>query len=244
MLDLAQSTCRVDLPEGFDVAAPVDLRSAEAITGGLSNPEKMPGFAWGLPTHACVTGSQLRDVAGSVCGRCYAHERNRFAWGPVKAAYERRLAGIWHPQWVEAMVTTMLHRITIGEPWFRWFDSGDLQAYTMGCNILEVGARTPLIHHWLQTRELKWAQQLLAQEFIPPNVTLRVSGTMIDGLAPKGFPNSTRVLSKGYKASWQRLMRSSTKDAWFCPAPLQDNKCGNCRACWNRDVRVVHFLEK
>ena len=31
------------------------------VTGGLSKPSKMPGYAYNLPTHACIVGTKLRD---------------------------------------------------------------------------------------------------------------------------------------------------------------------------------------
>lgn len=84
------------------------LRDARAITGGLSFPSKMPGTSYGIPAQACKTGAKLAKVAGSVCHKCYAL-RGNYQWPAVKAAQQRRLAAINHPQWVDAMVTELTH---------------------------------------------------------------------------------------------------------------------------------------
>jgi hypothetical protein len=42
------------------------------ITGSLSKPSKMPGWAYGLPAKECKTGGKLAKVPGSVCYDCYA----------------------------------------------------------------------------------------------------------------------------------------------------------------------------
>ena len=62
------------------------------VTGGLSKPSKMPGYADNLPTHACIVGTKLRAVPGSTCFDCYAHERGRYRFSNVKEALNRRQA--------------------------------------------------------------------------------------------------------------------------------------------------------
>ena len=37
------------------------------ITGGLSKPSKMPGYAYNLPAIHCKTGSKLAQVPGTTC---------------------------------------------------------------------------------------------------------------------------------------------------------------------------------
>ena len=50
------------------------MKTSEAlkITGSLSKPSKMPGWAYGLPAKECKTGGKLQAVPGSVCYDCYA----------------------------------------------------------------------------------------------------------------------------------------------------------------------------
>jgi hypothetical protein len=42
------------------------------ITGGLSRPSKMPGYAYNLPAIHCKTGSKLAAIPGTTCHGCYA----------------------------------------------------------------------------------------------------------------------------------------------------------------------------
>ena len=94
------------------------------ITGGLSNPRKMPEYAFSTPAIHCKVGSKLRVVEGSVCRKCYAMKGN-YVWPNVKKALQRRYDSLYHPMWVTAM--TMLIRIKVKER-FRWFDSGDIDS--------------------------------------------------------------------------------------------------------------------
>ena len=48
------------------------IKELEAKIGSLSNPSKMPSFAWGIPIEYCVTGSKLALVDGTICKKCYA----------------------------------------------------------------------------------------------------------------------------------------------------------------------------
>ena len=94
-------------------------KEAKKITGGLSAPSKMPGPAYNLPAQACITGSKLVKIPGSVCHGCYAL-KGRYRFKNVKDALSRRLASIMDPRWIEAMVV-----LIDKEPFFRWHDSGD-----------------------------------------------------------------------------------------------------------------------
>jgi len=131
----------------------MNLKEAKEITGGLSSPSKMPGYAYNLPAWRCVTGVKLQAVAGSVCSGCYAM-KGRYRFKNVKDALNRRLNSLTHPQWVEAM-TTLVTWYSRKVPWFRWHDSGDLQGPDHLKNIFEVCNATPAVKHWMPTREVK-----------------------------------------------------------------------------------------
>ena len=98
-------------------------KEARKITGGLSKPSKMPGPAYNLPAWHCQTGAKLRKIEGTPCFGCYAM-KGRYRFSNVRAALERRLDSLDHPQWVTAMVALIK-----GQPWFRWHDSGDVQSH-------------------------------------------------------------------------------------------------------------------
>ena len=43
------------------------VKEIEAKIGTLSNPSKMPSYAWGIPIEYCVTGSKLAEIEGTIC---------------------------------------------------------------------------------------------------------------------------------------------------------------------------------
>jgi len=199
-------------------------REAREITGGLSKPSKMPGPAFNLPAWNCQTGSKLRKVKGTPCFFCYAM-KGRYRFPNVKAALNKRLERLEHPQWVDSMVTLINGRHwQKPEPVFRWHDSGDIQSAKHLTNIFEVCKRTPKTKHWLPTQERKYLQ-FLDPAIVPPNLIIRLSGSKIDGPAPKSWPWTSSVVTTGAT----------------CPAPKQQNECKNCRACWNKDITNISY---
>lgn len=74
---------------------------AHQFTGGLSNPSKMPGYAWGIPAWECKVGSKLAAIEGSTCSKCYARKR-AYTWPSVRQAYQRRFERMNNPRWIEA----------------------------------------------------------------------------------------------------------------------------------------------
>jgi len=71
----------------------VKKSEAQEIVGGLFAPSKMPGPSYGTSAFDCQTDSLLRNVAGSVCAKCYAR-KGGYVWSNVKEAHARRLATI------------------------------------------------------------------------------------------------------------------------------------------------------
>ena len=195
---------------------------AHEITGGLSKPNKMPGPSINLPTTACIVGSKLRDVKGSTCEGCYAHERGRYRFKNVKEAQNRRLAKLQDPRWIDAMVT-----LVTGQPVFRWHDAGDLQGAWHLTNIFEVCNRTPDTAHWLPTREAKFLR-LMDPEVVPKNLKIVLSDHMNDQARPPSWwPYTSGV--------------STDHEAVTCPASKQGNKCLSCRKCWDRNTKRVIY---
>ena len=193
-------------------------KEAIEITGGLSAPSKMPGPAFNLPAWACATGAKLAKIPGTPCHGCYAL-KGRYRFSNVRMALARRLESLKHPRWVESMVT-----LIDGQPWFRWHDSGDIQSAKHLTNIFEVCNRTPATRHWLPTQERKYLQ-FLDPAVVPPNLIIRLSGSKIDGPAPKSWPWTSSVVTAGRT----------------CPAPNQQNECKNCRACWDKDIKNIAY---
>ena len=206
------------------------MRVGEAlqlIGGSLGKVSKMPGLSYGISAHACITGSKLVTVPGSVCFSCYAM-KGQYIYNSVHTAHKRRLASITGPHWTAAMV------FLIGrskEKYFRWHDSGDLQSTEHLTKICAVAALTPKIRHWLPTRELQIVLSYVKRGgIIPANLTIRVSGTMINGTVTKQWLTTSSVHTE-----------KALDGAYICPAPQQDHKCGECRACWDKNVALVSY---
>jgi len=193
-------------------------KEAKEITEGLSAPSKMPGPSMNLPAVACITGAKLVKVKGSTCSGCYAL-KGRYRFQNVKDAMQRRLDRLHDPRWVDAMVT-----LIDKQPVFRWHDSGDIQSAKHLTNIFEVCNRTPGTRHWLPTQERKYLQ-FLDPGVVPSNLIIRLSGSKIDGPAPKSWPWTSSVVTAGRT----------------CPAPSQGNECKNCRNCWNKDIKNIAY---
>ncbi len=207
------------------------ISEATAIAGTLSAPSKMPGYATSLSAKKCPMGSQLRNVPGSVCEGCYAMGGN-YRYPSVRTAHARRLAGLRDPRWIEAMVTLIGARVDGADPYFRWHDSGDLQGAWHLANICEVARQTPKVRHWLPTREKATVKAYLrAGGVIPGNLTVRLSAAMVDGKAPSTI--GPLVTSTVHNAV--------TPIGYDCPARRQGNRCGDCRACWDRGVANVSY---
>ena len=200
----------------------MNLKEAKAITGGLSSPSKMPGYAYNLPSWECVTGVKLQAVAGSVCSGCYAM-KGRYRFQNVKDALNRRLNSLTHPQWVEAMTVLVAH-YSLKVPFFRWHDSGDLQGADHLKKIFEVCNGTHQVQHWMPTREAKLLT-LMDPAVVPKNLIIRMSSHMIDQGPVKFWPHTSTVVRAGKT----------------CPAQENNNQCGSCRRCWNKEINNVAY---
>jgi hypothetical protein len=202
---------------------------AKEITGGLSKPSKMPGFAYSIPAQACNVGSRLRSVQGSICSKCYAL-KGRYVFGNVKKALQRRLSSLVHSEWVEAMVFQINQT---GINVFRWHDSGDIQNLEHLERIAQVCRLTPDVRHWLPTREYALVTAYKEKHgSFPDNLNIRLSAYMVDGPLPDGAANRLGVTMSGVTSDPKKVS---------CPAYNQGGVCGSCRACWDKNQAVVFY---
>lgn len=201
----------------------MNKKQAASIAGTLSRPSKMPCKGTSLPASECNTGSKLRKVCGSVCSKCYAH-KGMYVFPNVQTALHGRLAGIDHPDWVDAMVT-LIGR----DEYFRWHDSGDIQSIKHLDNIAEVCKRTADTKHWLPTKEKSMLLKYLKDNVIPDNLTVRLSASMIDH-APPNVPVNTSTVHKDKPAFGVE-----------CQAYMNDGKCGDCRNCWDKSIDNISY---
>ena len=208
------------------------VKAAVEICGELSNPEKMPGYAYGLPADECITGSKLAKIPGTICHICYAKKGfyKVFEY-VVKPAHYKHFAAINHPHWVAAMVH-LIRRRCRNVPYFRWHDSGDLQSVKHLADIVEICRQLPNVNFWLPTREYFIVNEYrrTVGEF-PSNLVVRLSTAKVDQVHPTGF---------GLPTSGAHT-HEAPKGCWSCPARLQGNACGDCRACWDPEVMRVSY---
>ena len=196
----------------------MNTKEAWALVGGLSKPSKMPGWSIGIPAKECKTGAKLRLIPNSVCEGCYAL-KGCYVFKVVQEAQYKRLEAISHPDWVLAMATL----INSKKPdVFRWHDSGDVQDVQHLEKIFEVCKLTPAKRHWMPTREA-WIKDHMHKA--PANLVVRFSSPMID---------------QGPVKSWANTSTVSTKSR-SCPAPDNNNECGDCRACWDPLVKNIEY---
>lgn len=178
----------------------------------------MPWWSWSISAHDCITGGKLREIEGSTCGDCYALKGN-YNFPNVTAAHARRRAALDNDFFVPAFVTVLqrLAKFARRQPDFRWFDAGDLPNFETLQKIVAIAELTPEVQHWLPTRELQFVRRL--NGVIPANLTIRLSAPMI-GQTITPLPGTT----------WSGVDVAGVAQ---CPAPTQENKCGDCRMCWS-----------
>jgi hypothetical protein len=134
------------------------IKDIEKKIGTLSNPSKMPSYAWGISAKKCITGAKLAKIDGTICNKCYAL-KNHYLFRNVFDAHEIRRKAIEMPEWVDYMaelLTLKYKNLDKSRLYHRWFDSGDLQSYSHLMKIFEVCELTPHIKYWLATREYQF----------------------------------------------------------------------------------------
>ena len=195
------------------------LKLARIIAGSLGKPSKMPGLSYGISAKLCKVGAKLAQVVGSTCAGCYALKAN-YMYPSVQTAHAKRVAGLTSISWAQAMITQIGQS---GTDYFRWHDSGDLQSFQHLLDIVRIADALPGVKFWIPTREQGLIKRF-AENFgaFPGNLCVRVSAAMIDGKAPSGFENTSTVHA------------NAPAQGLSCPAPTQGNKCGDCRACWDK----------
>ena len=199
------------------------IKEANKIIISLSQPDKKPGYAYGLPPWECKTGAKLVKVPGSVCSGCYAMKGNYTRFPEIKKAQYKRLAATKGPRWVKAM-TAKINSVAVSKhKVFRWHDAGDVQDLKHLAKIFKVCRLTPGMKHWMPTREA-WIKKYIDRA--PANLVIRFSGTMIDQPAVKSWPNTSTVVTDGSRT---------------CHAPDNDGQCGSCRKCWNKDIKNISY---
>ena len=209
------------------MTTPKEIKEIENRIGTLSNPGKMPCFAYSLPAKECQQGKKLVKIKNSVCAGCYALKGN-YRFSNVARAMQKRLESIKLESWVQDMVKLIKAKSLM--PFFRWHDSGDLQSKEHLEKICEIARLMPDFSFWLPTKEVKLVLDF-GLDNIPKNLVVRISHFMVD--------KSWNGRFKGFLTS----AVSTVKDRVTCPAPMQGNKCLTCRACWDIKTECVTYAK-
>jgi hypothetical protein len=142
---------------------------------------------------------------------------------------ERRYESLSDDRWVDFMSYMIEKREKSG--YFRWHDSGDIQSIEHLHKIVQVAERLPHIKFWLPTREYGIVEKYMEIYHVPHNLTIRLSGFMIDGPSPDSLAKRMGLVVSGV----------SDQLSYTCPSNNQGNKCMDCRACWDKDVFCVSY---
>ena len=205
------------------------------LVGTMSQTSKMPCKSFGLPTSVCKVGAKLRDVSGSACEGCYADKGFYTLYPTVRTSQGNRLdklqaalADADHARgWVDAIKT-----LIGADQFFRWHDSGDLINERHLSLIFQVALEMPDVAFWLPTREKSLVSNFIAKHgALPDNLIVRLSAPMIDGVPCAG--------NSGLNTS--TIHRNGEPHGFECGAPSRGGYCGDCRACWNKDVLNVSY---
>lgn len=159
-----------------------------------------------------------------MCHGCYAL-KGMYRFGNTTRAANLRLASIYDPLWVKAMVVLIEH---YSKDYFRWHDSGDVQSLKHLMRIFEVCELTPNTKHWLPTRESGILK--VYKGAVPKNLAIRLSATMIGDKPMTSWGLTSTVHKKGQKVFGRE-----------CPAPTTNNECGTCRACWDLSIPNISY---
>ena len=194
----------------------------------LSKAGKMPCRSWSLQAiETCPASKGADGELVDACKGCYATTGN-YRFPNVKAPREHNKTDWKRSEWVTDMVQELDN-----DRYFRWFDSGDVYDIRLARKILEVMKLTPWCNHWLPTRMYKFGKfhSVFKEMEKLPNVVVRFSSDSISGETVKGKNTSTIIpTSEDAKASMT-----------ICEAYQREGKCGTCRACWNKKVKVIAY---
>ena len=193
----------------------------------LSKPSKMPCKTWSLEAGSTCPGSidPTTKLPLPVCAGCYA--KDGFYNMPNSKLVRDLNRDDWKRDgWVDDMVLALAK-----QTYFRWFDSGDCYHPTLALKILQVIERTPHCKHWMPTKSYTIPKIRVVLERIKalPNASVRYSS-----------PSITGEFTEEHGSTVVPYAETPT-EATLCEAYSRDGKCGACRACWDKDVKVIAY---
>ena len=222
---------------------------------------KMPSTTFAISAKHCKVGSKLAKIEGSTCSKCYALKLQKLrpsvdqGWTNNLFKAEKLIAS--NPKlWAKQMAFQIKRGCNkLGIFHHRWFDSGDLQSVEMLHAIVLCCLETPEIKHWLPTREAKLVQTYRKRHGLEPdNLVIRVSATMISDKPIKGHTHTSTVHKHKETVHGKECLAYRTNkenivvdlETFKAMSRLEKKEqdfghCGNCRACWSRDVANISY---
>lgn len=195
---------------------------------GLSTNNKMPCYTISLSERAsCPRGGKLAKVPGTICSNCYA-AHGADAWAPAINAKARRFALMQlatQNEYARRLVIEAFEIALTGEVEFRFHSSGDLFSDKYAALVAEICEQNKHVSFWIPTRESKQVHRFEHLE----NVAIRVSDDMVNQQTNKhsGLTSGAHTGNNGR--------------GHICPAMDNGGACGDCRACWSKDVKHVSY---
>lgn len=195
----------------------------------LSKTSKLDGImSWSLQALDTCQGSIGKD--GNLvpaCQGCYATTGN-YRFANVKKPREFNKEDWKRDDWVSDMVQAL-----DSSRYFRWFDSGDMYDLRLAEKIYEVMKLTPWVKHWLPTRMHKFNKYdtIINAMMKLENVVVRLSSDSVTGEIINGLTTSTIISHESQLKNVDGV----------CEAYKHGGKCNGCRACWNKDVKVIGY---
>lgn len=194
----------------------------------LSKTSKMPAKSWSLPALATCPGARENGELVPACAGCYATD-GMYRMPSVQKPREHNQRDWERHDWIDDMVEA------IGsDKYFRWFDSGDMYSVRLAWKIYMVCLFTPDTQHWIPTRMSKFPKfyKVLEELAKLDNVVVRHSSDSITGGLTEHAVQSTIIPAR----------EDLPDGATLCSSIDNDGKCGDCRACWNKEVPVVAYV--
>lgn len=228
--------CVYSLRKGIIKMKKLTLKQLKTAGSVIEKNSKIPASNWSIPASICKTGGKLREIEGTPCNSCYALRIEKRwksagkAWADNYDLFLKHLREKKLDQWAVYMAE-QINRIykKTGRPYHRWFVSGDLQSVTMLDTIKRVCELTPNINHWLPTQERNIVKN--SKTPTPDNLVIRISASKIDGRLPD-YP---------YTSGVNREKDNVVSGAVECNAYKNNGECGDCRACWSKDVPSISY---
>lgn len=200
----------------------------------LGEPSKMPCFTFSIPAMLSCPAKVTEpsdDGRKAICAGCYANKK-RYKMPIVQNAQHIRWDWVREcmrtPEGRDEFVRVMTQAIADQHNnYFRIHDSGDFFTPEYIRCWTRIARNLPDIKFWAPTRTWRflerpaWRDALLELASLP-NMAVRPSALHFGDAPP---------VIEGLAAG-----TTAAKDDWNCPAPLQENACGPCRACWEKEI--------